>query len=141
MANDGETDFARLTSRTQTVAAGDPTVINNSLLIQSMLIQEALNVSSLKWRAIVYDFLDQVKRFAGDASPEMHGTFYKIGKAWPDFELCSPGVAHALRHSHSQTGTGSPSPLLSRQPLASAVSIGADQGVRHIAGDLLVGAP
>jgi len=44
----------------------------------------------MKWRAIVYDFLDQVNRFAGEGSPDLHLTFYKIGKAGPDFELCSP---------------------------------------------------
>jgi len=91
MAHDGEGDFTRLTSPGQTAAVGDAAVVKNSLLIQSMLIQEALNVSSLGWRVIVYDFLDQVKRFAGEGSLDMHLTLYKISKAWPDFELCAPG--------------------------------------------------
>jgi len=90
MARDGEGDFARLTSPTQTVAVGDATVVKNSLLIQSMWIQEHLNLSSRSWRAIVYDFLDQVKHFAGDGSLEMHRTLFKIGKVWPEFELCAP---------------------------------------------------
>ena len=68
MADDGEADFGRLTSPSQTVAPGDATVVRNSLLVESILIQEALNVSSLKWCAIVYDFLDQVKHFAGEGS-------------------------------------------------------------------------
>lgn len=88
MANDGEGDFRRLTAPTQSIPPGDATVVRNSLLVQSMLAQEALNVSTLKWRAIVYTFLDDVKTFAGEGSPQMHATFYKIGSAWPTFELC-----------------------------------------------------
>ena len=90
MATDGEADFVRLTSPSQMMSPGDATVVRNSLVFQSMLVQEALNVSAMKWRAIVYDFLDQVNRFAGEGSPDLHLTFYKIGKAGPDFELCSP---------------------------------------------------
>jgi len=90
MAIDGEADFARLTSPSQTMPPGDATVVRNSLLVQSMLVQEALNVSVMRWHVIVYDFLDHLKRFAGDGSLELHQTFYKIGKAWPESELCAP---------------------------------------------------
>ena len=55
-----------------------------------MLVQEALNVSRMRWRAIAYDFLDQVRVFLGTGDPQFHVTFYKIGRAWPEFELCEP---------------------------------------------------
>ena len=55
-----------------------------------MLVQEAFNVSSLHWRAIAYDFLAQLRVFLGTGDPQFHVTFYKIGRAWPDFELCEP---------------------------------------------------
>ncbi len=90
MATDGETDFVRLTSPTQTMSPSDATVVRNSIVVQSMLVQEALNVSAMKWRRIVYGFLDQVNRFAGEGSSDLHLTLYKIANAGPEFELCSP---------------------------------------------------
>jgi hypothetical protein len=88
MASDGEADFNALIAAPRAVVLPDATVVRNSILVQSMLVQEAFNVSQLRWRAIAYDFLDQVRVFIGTGDPQFHVTFYKIGRAWPDFELC-----------------------------------------------------
>ena len=53
-------------------------------------MQEALNVSQLRWRQIVYDYIDDLKRLAGEGSEQLHSTFNKIAQAGPDFELCAP---------------------------------------------------
>lgn len=90
MASDGEADFARLTSPPHDQSLPDATVVRNSILAQSMLVQEALNVSRMRWRAIVYDFLDHIRVFLGTGSPQFHVTFYKIGTAWPGMDLCEP---------------------------------------------------
>lgn len=90
MSDDGEGDFQAMTASPRVVALPDTTVVRNSILVQSMLVQEALNVSNMRWRAVVFDFLEQVRIFTGTDDPQFHFTFYKIGKAWPDFELCEP---------------------------------------------------
>lgn len=90
MAGDGEADFTTLISAPRALTLPDATVVRNSILIQSMLVQEALNVSRMRWRAIVYDFLDQIRNFLETGDQQFHATFYRIGRAWPDFGLCEP---------------------------------------------------
>ena len=90
MAEDGDTDFIRLTSSHCTSNPLDETVILNSILVQTLLVQEALNVSRMRRRAIVYDFLEEVRMFLKTGNPEFHATFYKIASTWPDFQLCQP---------------------------------------------------
>jgi Family of unknown function (DUF5677) len=72
------------------VTVPDATVVRNSILVQSMLVQEAFNVSKMRWRAIMYDFLDEIRTFIRTSDPQFHGTSYKIGKAWPTLQLCEP---------------------------------------------------
>jgi hypothetical protein len=56
-----------------------------------MLIQEALNASSVQWRTIIYDFLNQLLKFLKDGKNlEFQVTFYKIGNAWPAIDFCEP---------------------------------------------------
>lgn len=90
MASDGESDFTALISSPNAVTIPDATVVSNSILVQSMLIQEAFNVSKMRWRAIAYDFLDQIRMFLGTGNPQFYLTFLKIGRAGPDFQLCEP---------------------------------------------------
>jgi hypothetical protein len=42
------------------------------------------------WRAIAYDFFDQIRVFLGTGDPQFHVTFYKIVQAWLVIELCEP---------------------------------------------------
>ncbi len=90
MADDGETDFPALISPAQPAMPGDATVVRNSILAQSMLVQEALNISHLRWRRIAYDVLDQIRVFLGTGDMQFQVTLYKLGRAWPEFELCEP---------------------------------------------------
>ena len=90
MAEDGEADFTTLVSRLGALTPPDATVVWNSILVQTMLVQEALNVSRMRWRAIVYDFLDQIRVFIRTGDPLIHNTLYKIAQAWPDIQLCEP---------------------------------------------------
>lgn len=91
MAQDGESDFLRLTSPMTNQSLPDATVVRNSILVQSILIQEALNASSVQWRHIVYDFIDQLREFLNDdKNLKFQETFYKIGEAWPATDFCEP---------------------------------------------------
>lgn len=91
MAQDGEIDFVRITSPKNHQSLPDATVVRNSILVHSMLIQEGLNASSVQWRAIIYDFIDQLREFLNDdKSLKFQETFYKIGSAWPTVDFCEP---------------------------------------------------
>ena len=69
------------------------TVVRNSILVQTMLVQEAFDVSRMRWRAIAYDFLDQIRVFLGTGDPQFQVTQYKIGRACPELELCEPLIS------------------------------------------------
>lgn len=89
MADEGQTDLSRLVAMRGSHVLPEPTVIENSILAQSMLVQEGLNASTMRWRAVVYDYLDQLRTFLGDRDKsDFKLTFYKIGLHWPDFRLC-----------------------------------------------------
>src|ERR1019366_3085415 len=88
MASDGEIDFERLVSPARQRRLADPTVVQNSILVQSLLIQEGLNASTMRWRRIAFHFVEQVRKFAGDGNPAFHLTLYRMTKDWPAFELC-----------------------------------------------------
>ncbi len=90
MSSDGEADFTTLITPPHALTVPDATVVRNSILVQSMLVQEALNASKMRWRAIVYDFLDQIRTFLATGDPMFQVTMYKIGRSWPDVQLCEP---------------------------------------------------
>jgi len=96
MSDDGHDDFKALTESPPEHALPDATVVRNSILVQSLIVQEALNVSKMRWRAILYDFLTQIRVFLATSDPQYQVTMHKIGKIWPEFELCeSPDPADA----------------------------------------------
>ena len=90
MSNDGELDFTTLVTPPHRLTLPDPTVVRNSTLIQTMLVQEALNVSNMRWRAVVYDFLDQIRGFLRTGDLKFELTMYKIGQSWQTSPLCEP---------------------------------------------------
>jgi hypothetical protein len=82
MANDGQEDFyniTRLQPQSDFGEASATVVLSNSILIASIIQQEALNASTLHWRAVVYDVIDGVRNFLGSASPEHHLPLAKVG--------------------------------------------------------------
>jgi Family of unknown function (DUF5677) len=93
MAGDGEADFAALASARDAPSLPHPTVVWNSVLVQTMLVQEALNVGGMRWLAIVYDFLDHMREFLRSGDLRFHATLYKIACNWPGVQLCEPTAA------------------------------------------------
>ena len=74
MANDGLDDFLVITGlepRAESPAA-DIVVLSNSVLVASMILQEALNVSCLTWMAVVYSAFEGVRNFLLAAETEHH---------------------------------------------------------------------
>lgn len=81
MANDGLLDFNRLIGIADSSPdSGMRVLASNSCLVQSLLIQEGMTVSTLHWRALMYNFCEHFREFLGERSPRFMETFYKIGK-------------------------------------------------------------
>ncbi len=81
MANDGQEDFYRITGAEPAPDFGDrKIVLNNTVLIASMTLQEALNASSLSWRRVVFDSLDGILKFLGSGRAECFLPAIKTGK-------------------------------------------------------------
>jgi hypothetical protein len=93
MSDDGYEDFKALIESPPKHVLPDATVVRNSILVQSLIVQEALNVSKMSWRAILYDFLTQIRAFLGTSDPRYQATMYKIGNIWPKFDLCESPIA------------------------------------------------
>lgn len=64
MANDGEQDFHTITGLEPRPDFPDQrTVLVNTLLVATMLVQEGLNASTLHWRKLVYGVFEDLRRF------------------------------------------------------------------------------
>lgn len=83
MANDGQEDFYRITGLKPSPDFGDQRVVlNNTVLIASMTLQEALNASTLSWRRVVYDSLAEILIFLGCGRAECFVPLVKAGKMY-----------------------------------------------------------
>jgi hypothetical protein len=81
MANDGQEDFFNITGLQPRPDFGEEAsvvVLSNSVLIASLILQEALNASVLDWRAVVYDAVEGVRKFLICAAPEEHFPILKV---------------------------------------------------------------
>ena len=86
MANDGQDDFYTITSLNPRpdIPAASIVVLSNSILVASMILQEALNASSLLWMAVVYDAIDGVRNFLHSATIEHHLPLAKVSKLFAE---------------------------------------------------------
>jgi hypothetical protein len=90
MANDGYEDFFTITKlEPRPVFPDQRSVLSNTLLVATIVVQEGLNASHMSWRAIVYDFLDQLRTFLDNGTTEYRATFVKLGKMFrQNIALC-----------------------------------------------------
>jgi len=81
MANDGEQDFFTITKLEPAPEFSDQrSALSNTLLVGTMVVQQGLNASTLSWRALVYDFLDDLHRFLDTGSEDYRLSFVKLGR-------------------------------------------------------------
>jgi hypothetical protein len=81
MANDGQEDFFNITGlqpRPDFGEAASIVVLSNSVLVASLILQEALNASALAWSAVVYDAVEGLRKFLICAAPEEHVPIVKV---------------------------------------------------------------
>ena len=81
MANDGQQDFFTITKLEPALAFPDQrAVLSNTLLVGTMIVQQGLNASTpLSWRALIYNFLDDLRRFLDTGADDYKLTFMKLG--------------------------------------------------------------
>jgi hypothetical protein len=94
MANDGQEDFYTITKLEP--APNFPsniTVISNTILTSSMILQDAINHSSLRWRRILWDFLDEVRRLLDNGDTSYQLSFLKLVRLFESDGLCEPSMA------------------------------------------------
>jgi hypothetical protein len=86
MANDGQDDFYTITrlEPPPDIPAASIVVLSNSILVASMILQEALNASSLLWMAVVYNAIDGVRNFLHSAATEHHLPLAKVSKLFAE---------------------------------------------------------
>ena len=71
MANDGEQDFYEVTGLEPRPSFPDQrAVLANTFLVATMIVQEGLNSSSMRWRALVYGVFEDLRRFLDSGSTE-----------------------------------------------------------------------
>jgi Family of unknown function (DUF5677) len=92
MANDGQQDFYTITKLEPVPDFPEHRVVlSNSLLINTMLIQQGLNSSTFSWRPLVYDFLHDIRHMLGTGSEDYKISFLKLGKMIEQgIRLCKP---------------------------------------------------
>ena len=82
MANDGLRDFYEITGLQPAPTFPDERVVlSNTLLVSTMLVQSAMNASSLLWRQVVHDFLESVRQYLGEGGDSYKVLFVKLGRA------------------------------------------------------------
>lgn len=90
MATDGASDFEQLTKDIITVPPESLSVLQNAMLAELMLIQMGLNASSLRWRTIIYDFLDHCSSALNNYNQKYRFTFVKIVGMGAGVQWCEP---------------------------------------------------
>ncbi len=94
MANDGQQDFYAITRLAQAQDFPDQrSVLSNTLLVATMIVQQGLNASTLSWRALVYDFIDDLRRFLDTGIETYKISFIKLGAMVNQgIRLCQAGA-------------------------------------------------
>jgi len=83
MSNDGAQDFHTITGIPPSEGFPDQiSLLHNSLLALSLIIQSVLNYSSFKWIRIMWDFVDQFRSSLEDGNQDYLVSFVKIVNAF-----------------------------------------------------------
>jgi len=94
MANDGDQDFYTIAKLKPAHEFPDQrSVLSNTLLVATMIMQEGLNASSLRWRALVYDCVADLRLFLDKGALERMLSFVRLGRMIESgMTLSSPAV-------------------------------------------------
>jgi len=89
MANDGEQDFFTVTRLEAPALFPDQmSLLSNTLLAATLILQEVLNQSAYKWRRILWDYIDGVRHFLGTGDDSYKDLFTRLLLVGKDQGLC-----------------------------------------------------
>ena len=84
MANDGQQDFYSITKLKSDIDfPSQITVLNNSILIVTMLLQDSMDFAPLSWRSVLWDFIDDIRQFLSQGDLAYQNTFIKLSEIFP----------------------------------------------------------
>lgn len=82
MANDGWQDFYTITKLEPAPAFPDQrSALANTILVATMVVQEGLNASTLRWMALIYNCLDELRQLIGTGSTEYRSRLATLAAA------------------------------------------------------------
>jgi len=94
MANDGQQDFFTITGLEPAPRfPSNITVISNTLLTASMILQDAMNYSSFRWRKIVWDCISEIRSVLEVGGTPYQASLLKLAKMSSEQGLCEPSSA------------------------------------------------
>ncbi|MEW8372642.1 MAG: DUF5677 domain-containing protein [Candidatus Thiodiazotropha sp.] len=94
MSNDGHQDFFTITKLQPAPRfPSQVTVIHNTLLASTMILQDALNHSSFRWRRLLWDYIDQIRLLLDSGNTDYHESFVKLAAVFKDEPLCESNNA------------------------------------------------
>lgn len=90
MSDDGQQDFFTITRLEPAPRFPDQiTLLHNSVLVGTLILQEAMNRSSFRWRALIYNLVDEIRTFIGTGDTSFKESFVKFAHlAESGEELC-----------------------------------------------------
>jgi len=89
MADDGYQDFHTITKLEPAPRFVDHiSVLSNSILASSMILQEAMNLSSFRWRRVLWDYVEQIRLLLDKGSDEYATSFLKVARMSLETDLC-----------------------------------------------------
>ena len=94
MANDGEQDFYTITKLQPSPRfPSQITVISNTILTSTLILQDSLNHSSFSWRRVLWDFIDDVRALLDNGDTSYQKSFEKLAILFKENDLCEPNNA------------------------------------------------
>lgn len=95
MANDGQQDFFTITKiEPVNQFPSNIVVLSNSILAATMILQDAINFSSFRWRKEVWDMLDELRLSLRSKDDSYMYTFIKLSELFQAERLCEPTQAN-----------------------------------------------
>ncbi|ODN65378.1 DUF5677 domain-containing protein [Methylophaga muralis] len=88
MANNGEKDFYAITKLQPSPRfPSQITVISNTILTSTLILQDSLNQSSFSWRRVLWDFIDDVRGLLRNGDVNYQKSFGKLTTLFKEHDL------------------------------------------------------
>lgn len=91
MADDGHQDFYTITKLEPAPSfPSQISLLSNTVLASSIILQDALNHSSFKWRKVLWDFIDKLRQLLNTGDMSYQESFVRLAELFKEESLCEP---------------------------------------------------